>query len=67
MTGTEFAAAVNKHQLVVQGTNSDVVDIDTTQWATSSSVRNADSVSYDIWNHNTSAAQLLVQQGVQVI
>lgn len=67
VTGTEFAAAVNKHQLVVQGTNSDVVDIDTTQWATSSSVRNADSVSYDIWNHNTSAAQLLVQQGVQVI
>ena len=44
----------------------DTLDIDTTQWATSSSVRNAD-VIYDIWNHNTSAAQLLVQQGVQVI
>jgi hypothetical protein len=67
-TGTEFAAAVNKHQLVVQGTNSDVVDIDTTQWAKvmDSSVSNA-GVIYDIWNHNTSATQLLVQQGVQVI
>jgi hypothetical protein len=65
-TGTEFAAAVNKHQLVVQGTALDTLDIDTTQWATSSSVRNA-GVIYDIWNHNTSATQLLVQQGVQVI
>lgn len=68
-TGTEFAAAVNKHQLVVQGTNSDVVDIDTNQWAKVmfSSVSDADSVIYDIWNHNTSAAQLLVQRGVQVV
>jgi hypothetical protein len=66
-TGTEFAAAVNKHQLVVQGTALlDAVDIDTDLWTTSSSVSNA-GVIYHIWNHNTSAAQLLVQQGVQVI
>ena len=67
--GTEFAAEVNKHQLVVQGTALDAVDIDTDLWTLvmGSSVSDADSVVYDIWNHNTSAAQLLVQQNVRVI
>ena len=63
-----------KHQLVINGTNADTVDIADTasgtgNWTKGGSVTDdtGDGFTYDIWNHGTSAAQLLIQQGVSVI
>ncbi len=68
--GWNLGASVGKHQLVVNGTLADTVDLadgsGTTGWTKGTSVMN-DGITYDIWNHNTAAAQLLIQQNVQVI
>jgi len=70
--GTALAASVAKHQLVVTGGAGDAVDVDTTQWTRVMSGANAATVTnggqtFEVWNHNTSAAQLLLQSGMQVI
>ncbi len=72
VVGTALAASVAKHQLVVTGGASDAVDVDTNQWTRVMSGANAATVTnggqtFEVWNHNTSAAQLLVQSGMQVI
>lgn len=67
-----LAASVSRVQLRVNGDANDSLNIDlgagATQWA-SVPVGTAvfSGLTYDIYNHNTAAAQLLVQQGVQVI
>ena len=66
-----LTAQVPRHQLVINGASGDTVDIaDTTSgtgnWTNAGSVTDG-VVSYVIWNHNSAAAQLLVQQGVSVI
>lgn len=65
-----LGATVAKHQLVINGTAADTVDLadstGTTGWTKGSTVMNG-GITYDIWNHNTAAAHLLIQQSVQVI
>ena len=66
---TGLTAQVARHQLVITGGSGDTVDIadgtGTANWTSGATVMNG-GVSYVIWNHNTAAAQLLVQQGVMV-
>jgi hypothetical protein len=67
-----LAASVNRVQLLVNGDPNDTLNIDlgaaAAQWA-SAPVGTAtfSGLTYDIYHHNTAAAQLLVQQGVVVI
>ncbi len=71
--GSGLGALVAKHQVVITGSNTDIVDIDgfatsgTNVWAKAAGTVTNNSVTFDIWNHNTAQAQLLIQQNVQVI
>ena len=62
-TGLALTSTVNKHQLVVTGSATDSVDIVLDSWSKveASTVRDGPNT-YEIWNHNTAAAQLLIQQ-----
>ncbi len=73
-TGTGLGTSVARHQVVITGSNTDTVDIDgfaisggTNVWAKAAGTVMNNGVTFDIWNHNTAAAQLLIQQSVQVI
>ncbi|MBL0720273.1 FG-GAP repeat protein, partial [Piscinibacter sp. Jin2] len=59
---TGLGAAVNRHQLVVEGNAGDAVNFDA-GW-TRSGTASLGGQNYVIVNHNTSAAQVLVRQGV---
>ncbi len=63
---TSFSSSVKKHQLVVLGGNNDTVDIELTDWTKAGRVN--DGVNdYDVWNHFSAAAQLIIQQTITVI
>ncbi len=67
-SGTALGASVFKHQLQILGTGSDKVDIDTHVWTQVDQASVSDGThQYQVWNHNTVAAQLLIQQNVAVI
>lgn len=78
VTGTALSNTVSRNQLVIDGGTSgaslDVVDIELENWTkvlvsvggAAATVSNAGNT-YEIWNHNSLAAQLLIQQGVSVI
>ncbi len=72
--GSGLGALVAKHQVVITGSNTDIVDIDgfaisggTNVWTKAAGTVMNNGVTFDIWNHNTAFAQLLIQQNVQVI
>ncbi len=72
--GSGLGTLVARHQVVITGSNTDTVDIDgfaisggTNVWAKAAGTVMNNGVTFDIWNHNTAAAQLLIQQNVQVI
>ena len=61
---TGLAASVGKHQVVVDGTSADTLSVVggaawTQQAGTASSSISGAMQTYNVWNHNTSAAQLL--------
>ncbi len=63
---TSCSSSVKKHQLVVLGGNNDTVDIELSDWTKAGRVN--DGVSdYDVWNHFSAAAQLIIQQTITVI
>ena len=63
---TSFSSSVKKHQLVVLGGNNDTVDIELSDWTKAGRVN--DGVSdYDVWNHFSAAAQLIIQQTITVM
>jgi hypothetical protein len=63
--GTTLGASVAKHQVLVDASAGDVVQINTTGWTTSSNVV-ANGHTYDIYNYGTSAAQLLIDHNATV-
>ena len=69
--GTALGASNNRHQLVVNGAGSgaiqDKLDIDEANWTKATGTVSDGTLSYDVYNHNSIYAQLLVQQGVLVI
>jgi hypothetical protein len=64
ISGAPLSAMVQRHQLVIDGTASDTVQVaggsDWTSAGTASSSISGAAQSYNVWNHNTSAAQLLI-------
>ncbi len=66
-SGTALSASVAKHQLAITGGATDTVDIDTSAWTKATGSVSDGSVNYDVWNHNTAAAQLLIQTSVVII
>ena len=64
ISGAPLSAMVQRYQLVVDGTASDTVQVaggsDWTSAGTASSSISGAAQSYNVWNHNTSAAQLLI-------
>jgi hypothetical protein len=79
VTGTGLGNLVDKHQLMVSGSAgsssqfNNVLDLtDFDQWTKAVTGGTANTVTwsggtYEIWNHNSLPAQILVQQGVSVI
>ena len=64
ITGTALTTSVARHQVAAMGTALDKVDIGTKVAGSNVS----DGVNtYDAWNHNTSAAQLLMQENMAVL
>jgi hypothetical protein len=70
-----LGTSVARHQVAITGGATDTVDIDgyssavgaSNVWAKATGTVTNNGVTFDIWNHNTAAAQLLIQQGVGVI
>ena len=64
ISGAPLSAMVQRYQLVIDGTASDTVQVaggsDWTSAGTASSSISGAAQSYNVWNHNTSAAQLLI-------
>ncbi len=69
--GTALSSSVPRHQITIEGTSLDSVDLvdgnGTSAWTNAGSVTNILGTIYNVWNHNTAAAQILIQQNVQVI
>ncbi|MCX8519472.1 MAG: Ig-like domain-containing protein, partial [Methylophilaceae bacterium] len=63
---TGFGATVQRYQLLVNGSSNDSVDFDRVAWTKSSGSVSNGVVTYDVWNHNTVAAQLLLQQNMLI-
>ncbi|MBU3651196.1 MAG: hypothetical protein FGM28_12970, partial [Limnohabitans sp.] len=72
-TGSAFGNSVARHQLAIKASFMDRIDIDLAVWIKQTSagaavtVIDAGTTTYEVWNHNTKALQLLIQQGAQVI
>ncbi len=62
--GTELSNPVKKHQLVILRGTGDRVDLaDSTGWTNDPNSTVSDGThTYEVWNHNSAAAQLLIQQ-----
>jgi hypothetical protein len=60
---------VQRHQLVIDGTSADTVQVvggsNWTQAGTVSSSISGASQTYNVWNHNSSAAQLLMDADIR--
>lgn len=69
--GAGLGASVSKHQVAITGNATDTVDLadgtGTANWTKAAGTASNNGISYDIWNHNTAAAQLLIQVGMTVI
>ncbi len=67
-TGTPLGASVQRHQLVIDGGANDVVDVTGgANWTQAGSVTSSISGSlqtYHVWNHNSSAAQMLIDADI---
>jgi hypothetical protein len=66
---TGLGATVQRHQLVIDGTSADTVQVvggsNWTQAGTVSSSISGASQTYNVWNHNSSAAQLLMDADIR--
>jgi hypothetical protein len=69
--GTALSSSVARHQITIEGTSLDSVDLvdgnGTSAWTNAGSVNNNVGIIFNVWNHNSAAAQILIQQNVQVI
>lgn len=72
-SGLALGSTVARHQLAIQATATDTIDIELNEWTpivnagAAVLVTDAGATPYEVWNHNTKALQLLIQQGAQVI
>ena len=65
---TGLSAAEARHQVVVLGSATDTVDLvnGASDWTAGGTTAGVPSGTYDIWNHNTAAAQLLINTSITV-
>ncbi|RFO96304.1 hypothetical protein DIC66_13405 [Rhodoferax lacus] len=64
VSGTALGATVARHQLAVFGSSADALSIDTAGWTNTGTVVNYNGHNLTVFNSGSSAAQLLVEQGV---
>jgi hypothetical protein len=60
MAGFNAFGAAGLRQVMVDAGANDVVNIDASGWSTTSSIT-INSLTYNVWNHDTASAQLLIQ------
>jgi len=66
-TNTPLGASVGRHQLVINGGAEDGVELQNmSAWGSSAGQVSNNGLIYDVYNHNTALAQLLVQSGVRI-
>ncbi len=67
VSGSALSNIVSKHQLLINGNSNDFVDISADWFKEAGSMVSDGTHTYEVWNNNSAAAQLLIQQNVTVI